>query len=567
MSDKKTRHISTAERYFQSVVNGEIVACKKMKQLAKIMLPRIQSGYKDWHFDYKKASRPVRFIENFCMLPSGKLGTPFLLEDYEKAIVETLFGFVDNNGIRQFQELLVIIARKNGKTSLSAAIELYLLIADGEGAPQIYNVATNTAQASLGYGAACKMVKQSKYLSKHIEKGTVVERKNDGLKCPKNYGYITVLSSGTRSLDGLDVHGGIIDELSAIVNRDQYDLVRQGMGGREQPILIEITTNGFERGGIFDTQYDYAVQWLNGEIEDDSFLPFIYELDSREEWTDESCWIKSNPGLGTVKKVSYLRSQVKKAMNDPSYLPTLLTKDFNIPENRAAAWLTFDEAVNTETFDFKEMGFRYCIAGFDAADTIDLSAATAMLMRPNDDKIYEMSMYWLPEDALKETSGNRRERDDVPYLLWRDRGLLRTVPGNKVDKKVFLDWLRELREDFDIYTYALGYDPWHMDDTTRRDLEDFVGKSRSEVVRQGVQTLSQPMKQLRADLKAGKIINNHNPIDEWCRMNVSVKTDVNGNIQPCKVNNNPSKRIDGFMSELDAYITLERHRQDYLNVI
>lgn len=560
---KAHNRITAAERYFRDISSGKIVASEKMVKLAETMLPRFKYGYKHWHYDKDRAERPIEFIERYCCLPSGKLGKKFELEDYEKAIIETAFGFVDKDGNRQFQEILVIIGRKNGKTSIAAALELYMLVADGEGAPQIYNVATSEAQASLGYGAAVKMVRQSPLLAKRIRKGTVVERKNDGLIYDRNFGYITTLSGQTRNLDGLDVHFSIIDELAAITNRDQYDLVKQGTGAREQPMLFCITTNGFERQNIFDSQYRYAEQWLTGEVEDDTFVAFVYELDSREEWTDEDCWMKANPGLGTVKKWEYLRAQVNKAKQDPSYLPTVLTKDFNIPENRAAAWLRFDQAVNTETVDMASMGFRYGIGGFDFAETTDLAAGKILCMRPDDDRIYEFSMYWLPEAKLRRGSGYRREADDVPYDLWEKKGLVRVVPGNKVQPSVFLEWANEIRDEYDIWLFALGIDPWHIEGRDFDDFKSYVGSDRLEEVRQGPKTFTQPMNEMYADLSAHRFVNNHNPVDEWCRMNVSVRRDINNNLQPDKSMAQAKNRIDGFMAELDAYVALKRHWEDY----
>lgn len=553
---------SDAEKYLEAIQKGKITACYKMKKLADIMLPRIRDGYKQWHFDIEAANRPVHFIENYCCYPSGKLGRPFKLELFQKARMQLAFGFVDDEGNRQFQEVLTVEGRKNGKTSETAGLELYALVGDREGAPQVYNVANSEDQAKLAYNAAIRIMNQSKRIRKYAHK------RAEDIYCKKNLGYIKPLTSQTRNLDGLDVHFGVIDELSAITNRDLYDLVKQGTGAREQPMLWIISTNGFVRGGIFDNQYDYARRWLEGEVDDDRFLPFIYELDDRDEWVNESAWIKANPGLGTIKKLDYLRAQVNKALQDVSYRPTVLTKDFNLPENQATAWLNFEEAVNEETFDPKAMGFRYGICGFDAADTVDLTSAQMLLMRPGDEKIYEMSMYWIPEDTIRNASesGDRKERDNVPYEQWIARGLLRTVPGNKVDKRVLIDWLQELKDEYDIYTYAVGFDPWHIDDTARRELEDFVGKQRAIVVRQGPQTLSQPMKQIRADYKANRIVDNHNPINEWCRMNVTIKADVNGNIQPYKKDLNPSNRIDGFMAEIDAYTTLNNLMDEYSQV-
>lgn len=553
---------SDLQKYCEKVITGKIVASKKIIKLCNRLLGDIEKPYKKWHFDIKRAEHATNFIERFCYMPSGRLGRPFILEDYEKAIVQAIFGFVDDSGNRRYQEALVIIGRKNGKTSLSAAIELYMLIADGEGAPQIYNIATKGEQAELGYNACVKMLKQSKQIQRYAKKRT------DDIYCSENFGFIKPMTSNTGSLDGLDVHLGIIDELAAIKNRDLYDLIKQGMAAREQPLLLCITTNGFVRNGIFDAQYEYARGWLEEEFTDDRFLAFVYELDEREEWTNEKCWIKANPGLGTVKKLDTLRNNVNKAKNDPTFKATVLTKDFNIPENSATAWLSFEEAVNEETFDIDEMGFRYGICGFDLSSTIDLTCAQMLCMKPNDDKIYEVSMYWIPEDALEDDTqdGIRRERDDVPYKAWIARGLLRTVPGNKIDKQVLLDWLEELKEEHDIYCFAIGYDPWgiNKDDTFKSQLEAFVGKARLKEVRQGTQTLSQPMKALKADLAKNRIVDNHNPINEWCRMNVQVKTDENDNIKPVKKLNNPSNRIDGFAAEIDAYTVLCNMEEEYL---
>ena len=558
--------LTDAETYLQGVADGSIVAGKRLKKLAEMMLPRFKKGYKEWRYDRDAATRPVEFIETFCRIPSGKLGAPFLLEPYERMVIELIFGFVDEAGVRQFSYALIEWARKNGKSSLVAAIELYMLTSDGEGAPQIYNAATSKAQASLGYGAAWRMVRQSPILKRWIRKGIVPERKEDGLMCDRNMGYITTLSKQSDHLDGLDVHLGVMDELAASTDRAAFDLVRQGTGAREQPLIIVITTQGFVRDGVWDSEHRYATRWLDGEIEDDHFLGVLYEMDDRAEIYDENMWAKANPGLGTVKSLEYLRSQLTKAQNDPSYLPTVLTKDFNLPANQAAAYLTFEEAVNEETFELDPSQFRYAIVGFDAADTVDLTAARALMMKPGDDHIYETGMYWIPEESVRLADGNsKRERDDVPYHEWTARGLMRIVPDNKVDKAVLLDWLRELHE-MGIYTFAVGYDPWHMDDSTLRDLKAFVGDERVRAVRQGAQTLSQPMKQLKSDLRMNRIIDGHNPINEWCRMNVSAKTDINDNVQPVKVSG-PKARIDGFMAELDAYVILEEFKADYYQAI
>lgn len=546
------------EEYFTAVTDGRIIACEKIKQAADMLLRQFAKPER-YHFDEGYADAPIEFIERFCKQPSGKLGVPLQLQLFQKARLQALFGFIDDSGLRQYNECLIIEGRKNGKTTEIAALETYMLLADGEGAPQVYNLATARDQAMLGFNACQRMIRQSPMLSKRIRK-----RKSD-LYCEGNMGYIMTLSSDTKHLDGLDVHCAVIDELAAITNRDAYDLAIQGMSARLQPLLFTITTNGFVREGIFDKQYAYAAKVLRGEEKAEHFLPFIYELDSAEEWTDESCWIKANPGLGTIKKPDMLRQFVQKAQGDPSFKPTVLVKDFNIPQTSVTAWLRWEDIVNAETWSCAD--FDYCIGGMDAADSIDLNSAKAVCMRPDDPKIYVRSMYWLPQRVIDEQdkNGSREGRDKVPYDEWIRRGLLRTVPGNKVDKRVFLEWFLELRDEEDLYALWIGYDPWHIDDSLLRDFRANFGEKAMIPIRQGSYTLSQPMKDLKADFEAHNIIYNDNPIDKWCLYNTQIKQDVNGNIQPVK-STDTTQRIDGSVSLLCAYTVLQNKRDNYVNM-
>ena len=573
---KPKRRISDAEKYLLDVKSGKIVACKRIRQLAEMMLPRFENGYKRWHFDIDKAERPVKFIETFCCCPRGSLGRLLVLEPYQKALIELLFGFVDDDGYRQFQEALIQYGRKNGKTALLAALEVYMLIADGEGAPQIYNVANSKDQASLAYGDVWRMVQQNRELKRKVRKGTVVDRDQDGLICDQTMGFITPLTSQTRNLDGLDVHFCVMDEMAANTNRDQYDLIKDGMAAfdRKQPMLVAITTNGFERNGLFDDQIEYSHKILDGKIEDDRLLPMLYELDDRNEWTDESKWIKANPGLGRIKSWQFLRDKVSKAKEEPSSLPTIMVKDFNLPETKVSVWLSFEEAVNEEPFPeippsgkLSDIGFRYGVAGIDASDTTDLSSAKILMMRQDDELLYELSMYWITETKLNDGSGYRRNKDDAPYKTWVDRGLVRVVDSNIIPKSVYIDWFDEVKRELDVWVYAIGFDRWGFNDDDIRKFEQYVGKDRSEIVRQGPMTFSGPMKELQAKFKANQIIDGHNPINEWCRMNVQITRDKNSNISPVKAEGKAVHRIDGFVSELNGYIAMQRHMDEYMGAI
>lgn len=556
-----------AEAYLEGIQDGSIVAGRKMRRLADKMLKRIHDGYRKWHWDVQKAVRPVAFIERFCCYPAGrKMGEPFVLERYERAWIELVFGFVDGDGLREFQEVIIEVARKNGKTSILAALELYMLVSDGEGAPQVYNSAVTGNQASLGYGAAMHMLRKSPKLRKWIREGAVKERDNQsGLVCDAALGYICTLSGDSKSLDGLDVSFAVLDELAAWKTRGVYDLVKQAVGAREQPLIMAISTQGFIRDSIWDSQLEYANRWLDDEVDDDRFLALLYEMDDRSEMYDESAWPKSNPGLGTVKRMEYMRSMSQKARNDPQFVPTFLTKDLDIPANQAAAFLTYEECVNTETYEVPSGVQPYCIIGFDAADFIDLTAARALFMLPGDSHIYERSMYWMPAVQAEIDSNRQGERDAVPYQMWAAKGYLRLVDQNNVPRQVLLDWIQELYDEGFI-PFAVGYDPWHIEQPIQEQLRMMVGDGRAVSVRQGVLTLSNPMKQLKSDLRDKRIVDNHNPVNEWCRMNVAAKTDINGNVQPVKVSD-AKHRIDGFMAELDAYTVLMNMHDEYTRLI
>ena len=545
------------EKYFTDILDGKIVACEKIKKMSDKLLNDYHNPGK-YHFDYKIAKKHTDFIQLFCKQPSGTLGVPLRLELFQIARLQCLFGFVDDNDLRRYDECLIIEGRKNGKTTECAAVELDLLCNDGEGSPQIYNLASKKEQSKLGYNAAVKMVSQSPDLRDNLIKRVT------GIFNPYNLGYIKPLSSETKSLDGLDTHGAVIDELSAIRDRDLYDLVRQSTGARRQPLIFTISTNGFVRENIFDAQYEYAAGIIDGTIQNDRFLPFIYELDSYDEWLKEECWEKSNPGIDKIKSRDYLRQMVQKAKDDPSFLPTVLVKDFNLKQTSETAWLRYEDLNNEELID---QTFDYCIGGFDAADSVDLNAAVALMMKPGDDRIYVKSMFWIPEDVIRQQNltGNRRGRDSVPYDLWIQQGYMRTCPGNKCDKSIFLDWFIELREECDLYTLFIGYDPWHIDDTLLRQFKSEFGQNSMIPVRQGPLTCSQPLKNLAADFKAHRIVYDNNPVMKWNLINAEIKADINNNIQLVHAADR-RRRSDGAAALMDAYKVLMDKMDSFVNM-
>ncbi len=542
-------------KYLDEIQKGNIVAGKRIIQQYQKLVNEINNPSGRWIFDEQRATRPIEFIESFCKQSKGEwLGKEIELQLFQKAKFQAIFGFVDKDtGFRRCRESLTIEGRKNGKSTEISGIGNYMLVGDMEGGPQVCCVATKKDQAKIVFNEAKNMIVQSPILSKYVKK-----RKSD-LYCPINFGTFEPLSSDSNTLDGLNMHCGIIDELHAIKDRNIYDVTKQSMSARRQPLIFMMTTAGFVRESIYDSLYEYACNVLDGKIEDEGFLSFIYEMDDKSEWTNYRCWEKANPGLGTIKSFDELAKNVERAKNDPDFLPTVLTKDFNIRETVAGTWLTFDHINNTETFDLEDFRGSYAVGGADLSSTTDLSCATIVMMKPGSDKKYVAQQYFLPEELI-----DFKIKDDrIPYDKWAERGLLTLCKGNKVNYSDVTAWFGKMFKQYDIRPLWIGYDPWNADYWIR-EMQDYG--FTMEKVRQGAQTLSQPMKELGADLAAKQVNYNNNPILKWCLTNTSVKRDENDNIRPVK-GANQRQRIDGTVSLLIAYTILFQKMNDYKTLL
>lgn len=536
--------------YYNLIKSGKILVSKKiLKQYEKIIYDLNNPG--KYHFDIKKANRPIQFIETFCKHSKGQwAGKPVILDLWQKALIQTIFGFVDDKGFRKYREVFIVVARKNGKSTLLSAIGLYMLFADGEGGAQVCCVASKKDQAKIVFEEAKNMVAQSKLLKKHIRK-----RKGD-LYVDLTFSTFEPLTSDSNTLDGLNMHCGILDEVHAWKDRNVYDVSKQSMGARQQPLLISISTAGFVRENIYDSLYEHSENNLNGLIDDERFISFIYELDSRKEWINPKAYIKANPGLGTIKSQEYLDEQVKRAKNDKSYLPTVLTKDFNIRETAVGAWLSFEVVDNKSTFETKNLSGCYGIGGVDLSSVGDLTCASCLIRKNNE--LYLAQMYFISEEKAK----RKEEEDHVPYKLWKEQGYIKFCHGTMVDFSDVTDWFNELRDKYKIYTVWVGYDPWGAAQWIEEMKQN--GYVLEEVI-QGAKTMSTPMKILAADLEAKKLNYNNNPILKWCLTNTQKEVDKNDNIRPVK-GKNAKQRIDGAVSLIDSYVIYQRHYEDFLNL-
>lgn len=541
--------------YLKAIEDGEIITSKRVYKVYKKLADDLKNPNSKYIFDEKKATRPIEFIEKFCKHSKGEwAGKPVKLELFQKAFISALFGFVDKNtSFRKYKETLFMVARKNGKSTMLAGIALYMLIADNEPGAEVYSTATKKDQARIIFDETHNMIKQSPELNKFIKK-----RKSD-LYFPLTMSKFQPLGKNSDTLDGLNSHLVIMDELHSVKDRNCYEVMKQSQSARRQPLFIMITTAGTVRECIFDDMYSYACKIADGTFVDETFLPIIYELDSKDEWTDPKAWEKANPGLSTIKKLTDLSEKVERAKNNPKDLSGILTKDFNIRDTVSTAWLSFDDINNEKTFDLSEFKNCYAIGGADLSITTDLTCATLLMMNKETEERFITQMYWLPRDNFEK----RVQLDKIPYDKWLQRGLLRLCNGNSINYGDVTAWFLEMVNKYGITPAWIYYDSY----SAKYWVEEMENNGFIMVrCIQGAKTLSLPMQMLGADLKAKKINYNNNPILKWCLTNTGVQTDRNGNIVPIKAQS-AKQRIDGTASLLDAYVGLYEHFNEFKNAL
>lgn len=543
--------------------NPDSVSEKMSAQLDKLVAD-ISDLTSDVIYDSNKANHALEFIENYCRNIKGKTaGKLVVLDLWEKAFIASIFGIVYKaTGLRRTKRAVLIVAKKNGKSLLAAATGLYMLIADGEGGPEVYSVATKKDQAKIIWEVAKKMTLKERELRKYT-RPLVSE-----ILCDENDGKFKPLSSDADTLDGLDVHCVLMDEIQQWKRGyDLYDIMFRGMDNREQPLALLTTTAGTIREDLYDMIYQEGANIIRDFYKDDGFkdeevIYFIYELDERDEWQDFNKLIKANPGLGTIRNKDSLRKEWQKAKNNPEmYLKTFLTKNCNIPETSSESWLSSEDIKNEATFDMDTLKPNYGVAGIDMSSTTDLTCVTFLFMKNELDEIFATQLYFIPEETIHE----KEVEDKVPYQKWADRGLIHLVPGNKIDQDFVKEVCFSFAEKHGFIPLWSGWDTWGAELIMKRWKEQW-GESSVEAVIQGAKTQSNPMKSLKADLKAKKINYNNNPILKWCLANTAIKTDENNNIRPVK-GKSRLLRIDGMVSLLNAYIALHRHLEDYKNMI
>jgi phage terminase large subunit-like protein len=539
-------------------------------QLDKLMKELTDPEYQECHnikIDYEDSEKRISFIETKCKhFEAPFAGKPFLLELFQKAFIEAIFAIKQYNEelgryIRKYQEVLFLVGRKNGKTPLIGAICLSEWFC-GEMGKKILCASNNYEQADLMFQAIDAMREESPSLErvtrrnqKGIFFGNPKKRKKVGKFSYQNKGNIRKLSAKTGAKEGRNIGVGAVDEVFEMEDDSLVMPVRQALSTQDEPLYFELTTEGFTNDGYLDKRLKKARQVLNGEIQDEKWLIWMYTQDSEKEvWQDEKTWQKSNPGIGKIKKWSFLRNMINDAKTDTSTKAFVLAKDFNIKQNNAQAWLQENDIKNDNRYDLEDLRGCFGIGGADLSETGDLTNAKVLIYNPNTRRKIFLSKYFVPACKVHE---------DERYLQWAKEGHLHICEGNEVDQSDIVAWFVSLYKKYKIRVFMTGYDKWQAK-AFKKEMEDYGFDV--EKITQGFD-LSNAMTILESDIKSKLVNYNQNPMDEMCLKNTSMKWNSAGTKRmPVKVQGDENNKIDGAVVMLICYETLDRNRKEYMEI-
>ncbi len=563
--------------YYKKIKDGEIIVGHEMilqlKTLVKEISDPIYQNIMNIRIDFEDSEKRIKFIETECKhFEAPHAGKPFILTIWQKAFVEAIFAikiYDDEIGryVRKYQDVLFLVGRKNGKTPFISAICLAEWFC-GEMGKKILCASNDYEQADLMFQAMNSMREESPTLAKVTRKnikgiffGNNKQKKKKGKFSYQNKGSIRKLSAKSGAKEGRNIGIGAVDEVFEMKDDSTVMPIRQALSTQDEPLYFELTTEGFTQDGYLDNRLIEARQVLRGEIKRPRWLIWLYTQDSeREVWEDESTWVKSNPGLGVIKKWSFLRNMIEESKTSSSKRAFVLAKDFNIKQNNAAAWLQESDIDNELTYDLELLRGSFGIGSVDLSETTDLTSAKALVMLPGDKTKYFISMYFIPEIKLENCSKEDKER----YLKWARDGYLHICSGNEVDYSEVVAWFVMLYKTYNIRMFKVGYDRWNSKSFVK-EMSDYGFEL--EKINQITETMSHPMKLLEAELQANLVNYNQNPIDKWCLENTSIKVDELGRIMPIKVKDIKTRHIDGAVTMIIAYATLNMHKKDYMEIV
>lgn len=529
------------DRYIEGVLNGTIIAGELVRLAVKRHLQDLEHGPpRGIWFDPVKAERAIEFFQYLKHSKGEWAGQTFALAPWELFIVWVIFGWMRKDGMRRFRLVYVEVARKNGKSTLGAGIGLKLAFADDEPGAEVYSAATKKDQAIIVHGEATRMVRATEDLA-----DTITIFKNSLTRPAKNQKY-EPLGADEDTLDGLNVHGAIIDELHAHKTRGVYDLMDTATGARRQPMTFAITTAGVDQtdGSICWEQHVYCEQVLKGIIDDDKYFAYICSMDEKDDWQDERNWYKANPNLGISKKLDYMREQAKKAAKMPGFLNTFLRLDLNRWTQQVTRWIDMETwTANTGAPVIEsELAGQFCYGGLDLSSVSDLTAWVLLFPETSPGIATILCRFWCPESRL--TDEHNRYRDQ--YQAWARDGWLTATLGNAIDYEAVKAQVLQDAQTFRLHEIAVdrlfqGYQ------LSMQLAEEGLTVAACGM---GFMSMAGPTAELERRLLSRGLRHGGNPVLRWMANNVAVKQDPAGNKKPDKAQS--QGKIDGIVALLLA---------------
>lgn len=537
-------------KYHEAIQKKEVIVGVWVRLCFEILTTGLLNG--EWEFNEKKANKAIKFIENFCHHSEGRSDL-LRLELWQKAIVSAIFGIMDKTtGYRQFREVFIIVARKNGKTLFAAAIAAYMTYIDGEYGAKVYFLAPKLDQADLVYDAFYQIVQSDDELD------SITKKRRSDIYIKAFNTSVKKIAFNSKKSDGFNPQLVVNDEMEAWPGDQglkQYEVMTSALGARKQPLIISIATAGYVNDGIFDELFKRATAFLKGNSKEKRLLPFIYMIDDIEKWDSIEELKKSNPNLGVSVSVEYYLEQIEIARNSISKKVEFMTKFCNIKQNSAVAWLDYWDVMKCvheeKPLSLEDFKGCYCVGGIDLSRTTDLTAASIVINRDGINHIF--TRFYMPQKRY-EVAINE---DNTPYNIYRDRGFLFISGENQVDYKDVYNWFIELVKVYKIKPLKIGYDRYSANYLVE-DLK--TAGFHTDDVYQGT-NLTPVLHEFEGNLKDGLFDFGDNSMLAAHFLNVAVDINLNDSrMKPVKIEKR--MRIDGAMSVFDALTMVSKYHNE-----
>lgn len=534
--------------YYQAIRSGKIIVGRWIDLIFSQLVHGIEDGI--YSFDAKEANRAIKFIETFCHHCKGRCDL-IKLELWQKAIVSAMFGIMDQNGNRQFREVVIVVGRKNGKSLFAAAIAAYLAFCDGEYGADVYCVAPKLDQAEIVYSSIWQTISAEPELMQLVKR-----RKSDYYISSTNT-VIKKVAFNAKKSDGFNPHGVICDEIASWPGDQglkQYEVFKSAFGARKQPMLISISTSGYINEGIYDELIKRSTRVLLGDSKEQRLLPFLYMIDDLSKWNDINELQKSMPNLGVSVTVDYLLEEIAVAEGSLSKKAEFICKYCCIKQSSSQAWLPAAavEAAAGEHLNLEDFRSMYCTGGIDLSRTTDLTCSLVEIER--DTEIYIFAQFFLPKEKLEEATA----RDGLPYQAYVERGFLTLSGENYVDYEDCYEWFRSLVNEYEILPLETGYDRYSAIQLVEKMKRK---KFKMDDVFQGY-NLTSTIREFEGLLRDGKIHIGDNDLLKVHLLNAALQME-NSTERVKLVKLSATAHVDGTAAALDATCMRQKYWQEY----